>query len=96
MTGGGKTDATVKVWGQRQWGAEGASRVEGDEDGEGGASSGGERQTNGAPLILAAEDGRTLSKPGYSFDLEVLPDLKPGSSLFALAAARYNTVKIVL
>ena len=46
--------------------------------------------------ILAAEDGRTLSKPGYSFDLEVLPDLKPGSELFAVAAARYNTVKVVL
>ena len=39
---------------------------------------------------------QTLREPGYCFGLAILPDAKPGSQLFALACARYNTVKICL
>lgn len=93
-TGGGKTDAKVKVWQQSQW--DNNSVGESNEIVREAGGKEGTENDDGGVKILRPEDGRTLSKPGYSFDFAVLPDLKPGSELYAVAAARYNTVKIVL
>ncbi|KAL7537278.1 hypothetical protein ACHAXR_008672 [Thalassiosira sp. AJA248-18] len=38
---------------------------------------------------------KKMKQPGYVFDLKVLPDSK-GSNMYALAAARYNVIKIVI
>lgn len=46
---------------------------------------------------LQAEAAQDLSSAcGYVFALDILHDLKPGSSQFAIAAGRYNVVKILL
>jgi WD40 repeat protein len=45
---------------------------------------------------VQTESSKTLSDVGYIFGLAVLPDTKPGSEHFAVAAARYNVIKIVL
>lgn len=41
-------------------------------------------------------EAKKLKELGYVFDLKVLPDSEPDSNLFAIAGARYNTVKIVI
>ena len=79
-TGGGKHDATVKIWKPSQWG-------------EGGAPSAGSEE--GASLVLR-EAALSPKEPGYVFALAVLRDTKPGSRLFALAGGWYNRVKICL
>jgi WD40 repeat protein len=38
---------------------------------------------------------KKLKNPGYVFDLTVLPD-KNGSDVYAIAAARYNTINIII
>lgn len=40
-------------------------------------------------------EARVMKEPGYVFDLKVLPDSR-GSNAYAIAAARYNVVKIVI
>lgn len=40
-------------------------------------------------------EARVMKEPGYVFDLKVLPDAR-GSNAYAIAAARYNVVKIVI
>ena len=47
-------------------------------------------------VSILKEATRTLKEPGYVFGLTVLPDAATGSNLYALAGARYNTVKICL
>jgi WD40 repeat protein len=47
-------------------------------------------------VTIQTESAKTLSDVGYVFSLAVLPDAKAGSNRFAVAAARYNTVKIFL
>jgi hypothetical protein len=47
-------------------------------------------------ITVQTESAKTLSDVGYVFSLAVLPDAKAGSNRFAVAAARYNTVKIFL
>jgi WD40 repeat protein len=42
------------------------------------------------------ESRKTLTDVGYVFALTVLPDGKVGSNYYAIAAARYNTVKLVI
>jgi WD40 repeat protein len=71
-TGGGKMDATVRVW-----------------DGS---------QLSGSEERVLSESAATLDEVGYVFSLAVLPDSKPPGSQqhYALAAARYNVVKICL
>lgn len=90
-TGGGKIDATVQIWDPSRWqivmAADAADGV-GEEEIGGGAAS------TMLPLVLS--EASKLKEPGYVFALAVLPDTKPGSRLFALAAARYNVVKICL
>jgi hypothetical protein len=39
---------------------------------------------------------KTLSEVGYVFCLQALPDSKVGSDYYAVAAARYNTIKLVI
>jgi WD40 repeat protein len=46
--------------------------------------------------LIQNQSSQTLSDVGYVFGLIVLKDNKAGSSEFGVAAARYNTVKIVL
>eukprot|EP00931_Biecheleriopsis_adriatica_P108502 TRINITY_DN82831_c0_g1_i1.p1 TRINITY_DN82831_c0_g1~~TRINITY_DN82831_c0_g1_i1.p1 ORF type:complete len:614 (-),score=116.72 TRINITY_DN82831_c0_g1_i1:5-1846(-) len=75
-TGGGKHDASVRVWDPSLW-QQAANAAE-------------------AATTAVSQDAIKLKEPGYVFALEVLPDTKPGSQLFALAAARYNVVKICL
>mmetsp|Transcript_665 Transcript_665/g.1196 ORF Transcript_665/g.1196 Transcript_665/m.1196 type:complete len:619 (+) Transcript_665:38-1894(+) len=81
-TGGGKRDATVRVWESSQF----RSMTE---------TAGGESGAASATPVLS-EAAAKLKEPGYVFALTALPDAKPGSGLFALAAARYNVVKICL
>merc|ERR1711920_277547 len=66
-TGGGKQDATVRIWETSQW----------------------QNATTEASAAILSE-ASALKELGYVFALTVLLDAKPGSQLFALAAARYN------
>jgi WD40 repeat protein len=45
--------------------------------------------------IESFSESKKLKKPGYVFDLKVLPD-KNGSAVYAIAAARYNTINIII
>ena len=89
-TAGGKHDGTVRVWARSQWLDEA-----GGAPGGGGGGGGGDGGGITPPLVLR-EATQTLSEPGYIFGMAALPDAKPSSPLFALACARYNTVKICL
>jgi hypothetical protein len=40
-------------------------------------------------------ESKKLKNPGYVFDLKVLPD-NNGSTTYAIAAARYNTINIII
>ena len=52
---------------------------------------------NGADTQTWTEDdSRELEEVGYVFGLAVLPDTKPGSQHYALAAARYNVVRMCI
>lgn len=52
---------------------------------------------NGAKISTWTEaDSRELEEVGYVFGLAVLPDTKPGSQHYALAAARYNVVRMCI
>jgi WD40 repeat protein len=82
LTGGGKFDATLKMWERSQ-----LQYLEDDETNHAAPRAEAELTTNVAT---------TLPDVGYVFSLAVLPDEKPGSSHFAVAAARYNVVKILL
>ena len=72
LTGGGKLDATVKLWSRDQ--------LDRDED---------------VVETKLLTEARKLEKPGYVFDMRVLPDSR-GSGAYAIACARYNVVKIIL
>jgi WD40 repeat protein len=41
-------------------------------------------------------EAKAMQEPGYVFDLQVLRDSDPTSKVFAIAGARYNTIKIVI
>jgi len=49
---------------------------------------------NGPPLLRDASS--KLKDPGYCLALTVLPDADTGSLIYAVAAARYNAIKVVL
>ena len=53
-------------------------------------------QVAGGATALEPTARKILSDVGYVFSLTVLPDAKDGSSYYAVAAARYNSVKIVI
>lgn len=90
-TGGGKLDATVQIWEPLK--VHGIFRDGHDNDDEGVGESG---PGIAARLPVVLSNSRKLKEPGYVFALTVVPDSKHGSELFALAAARYNVVKICL
>lgn len=46
--------------------------------------------------LQSSQASQQISSVGYVFAMTTLPDQKNGSSRFAIAAARYNTVKIIL
>jgi hypothetical protein len=75
LTGGGKMDATIKLWGQTQLY---------------------ESTSGGAALLTDPTKSLPSAEIGYVFGLQVLSDTKADSKHFAVAAARYNVVKIVL
>ena len=79
LTGGGKMDATVRVWDAM---AISAALIQGEHANE-----------EDVPVLTEADK---LKEPGYVFDLKVLPDADPSSTLYAVAGARYNVVKIVI
>jgi hypothetical protein len=54
----------------------------------------GEEEQRDEPMIR--ESRKKLNDVGYVFALTVLPDAKVGSNYYAIAAARYNTVKLVI
>ena len=45
--------------------------------------------------IMISSESKQMKKPGYVFDLKVLPD-NNGSAVYAIAAARYNTINILI
>ena len=45
--------------------------------------------------VRVLTEAKVMSQPGYVFDLKVLPDSN-GSDIYAIAAARYNVIKIVI
>lgn len=107
LTGGGKKDATLKVWDRKLFDGEkvgvdqAAYPAAQEEDDDALLQQALELslQTDAAgdrsnPVVIT--EARVLKEPGYIFDACVLMDSKPGSSLFAIAGARYNVVKICL
>jgi hypothetical protein len=45
--------------------------------------------------MKVVSDATIMKEPGYVFDLKVLSDSN-GSSVYAIAAARYNVIKIII
>ena len=89
MTGGAKLDATLQLWKSSQLNrvSESLSSVQGEE---------GEEVQEEPSSFLQTKSFQTFTEVGYVFGLTVLHDHKVGSSGFAVAAARYNTIKIIL
>ena len=83
-TCGGKMDAKSKVWDKSLLG----DTSKGDGNNNVGMSE--------TSIHVLTESSATLDEVGYVFALTVLPDTKPGSKHYALAAARYNVVKICI
>jgi WD40 repeat protein len=54
------------------------------------------KENDGVVRVVHSKPAKMLEDVGYVFSLAVLPDQTPGSTYFAVAAARYNVVKIVL
>ena len=50
----------------------------------------------GGTAAVYAKSRKTLTEVGYVFALAVLPDAKEDSNYYAVAAGRYNTVKVVI
>ena len=85
MTGGGKLDASLQLWKNSQ-----ILPFDNDQDDD-------QTSRDTTASFIQTESAQDLSSVcGYVFALEFLPDLKEGSSEFAIAAGRYNTVKILL
>ena len=80
LTGGGKMDATLQLWSSDQ-----IKATTRRENGIGGETH-----------SIQPKASKELTHVGYVFALAVLSDTKQNSSYFALAAARYNTVKIIV
>merc|ERR1719321_1945319 len=89
FTGGGKLDATLQMWSRSQI----IGHTHHGRNGEETQDSIAEKEkTNVQSNAL-----KTLSGDlGYVFALTVLPDAKDGSNYYAVAAARYNTVRIII
>ncbi|KAL3944034.1 MAG: hypothetical protein SGBAC_001902 [Bacillariaceae sp.] len=86
LTGGGKLDATVQLWNASQLSENNNNAMDVDETAE---ST--KKESQQLPKCSQA-----ISSLGYVFALEVLPNRMEGWSQFAIAGARYNTLKIIL
>eukprot|EP00568_Trieres_chinensis_P006571 CAMPEP_0183291630 /NCGR_PEP_ID=MMETSP0160_2-20130417/980_1 /TAXON_ID=2839 ORGANISM="Odontella Sinensis, Strain Grunow 1884" /NCGR_SAMPLE_ID=MMETSP0160_2 /ASSEMBLY_ACC=CAM_ASM_000250 /LENGTH=632 /DNA_ID=CAMNT_0025452463 /DNA_START=15 /DNA_END=1914 /DNA_ORIENTATION=+ len=73
-TGGGKLDATVRIWGKEQVCA--SSSQHKNNEGEG--------KEENSKVPQAFSDSAVLEKMGFVFALKSIPDSKPMSKLFAL------------
>jgi WD40 repeat protein len=82
LTGGGKMDATLQLWTSASL-KNPATTMSAQEQEE-------------TQVLVQSKAEKTLGDVGYVFSLAVLPDAKPDSNHFAVAAARYNIVKLIL
>ena len=80
LTAGGKFDATTQLWC-----SDALWKVT--------KMSQGEDEDSEETVILSKP--KKLKNPGYVFDLKVLPD-RNCSNVYAIAAARYNTINIII
>ena len=94
VTGGGKMDARVLMWHALLW--QQPAAVAGEAEGATVGEAPGKAGADDNPVLLLTEASQALKEPGYVFRLAVLPDSTAGSNCYALAGARYNTVKICL
>ena len=78
------------MWDQIQWqdGQEGSGAE------QKGSEESGERVQKGDGVPIVHCESGQLKELGYVFALAVVRDTKPASQLFAVAGARYNSVKI--
>lgn len=83
LTAGGKMDATIRVWEPESLSRSFEETYE-------------ESSSTDTLIIPTLTEANKLNEPGHVFDLKVLPDADPCSLLYAIAAARYNVVKIVI
>jgi WD40 repeat protein len=83
LTGGGKMDATLQLWTSAYLKSPATSSTSTQEQEE-------------TQVLVQSKAEKTLGDVGYVFSLAVLPDAKADSNHFAVAAARYNTVKLIL
>lgn len=82
LTAGGKFDATTQLWCSDALSLLKATKT-----------SQGEDEDIEETVILSKP--KKLKYPGYVFDLKVLPD-RNGSNVYAIAAARYNTINVII
>jgi hypothetical protein len=82
LSGGGKMDATIRVW----EGSVISTALNGKADTE----------AKGESEVAVLTEANKLKELGYVFDLKVLPDSEAGSNLYAIAGARYNVIKILI
>ena len=59
------------------------------------AASNGDINDGAGEEVKIFQEARIMKQPGYVFDLQVLPDSN-GSGVYAISAARYNVIKIVI
>jgi len=90
VTAGGKNDATLRVWTSSAI----SSKLNADNDIATNEEEQIHQQEQQRPNELTAESSILFDKLGYVMGLVVISDSKPGSKLFALAAVRYNVVKL--
>lgn len=93
VTAGGKLDATLQVWGYREHVSAFTSDVKEDKEIQSETAA---MDVDDQELVQSQSKQSFHGDIGYVLGLEVLRDQKEGSEYFALAAARYNVVKLFL
>jgi hypothetical protein len=53
-------------------------------------------QVEGVDGVVHSQSRKKLTEVGYVFSLAVLLDTKKDSNYYAVAAGRYNTIKIII
>lgn len=100
VTGGGKMDATLQVWNASQLKQRHDDSVTQQQRQEGANDNVNDGTTTETAIMssVVTLSHKTLKdeKIGYVFALALLSDHKKDSNHFAIAAARYNQVKIIL
>lgn len=101
LTAGGKKDATCKLWNLNPFGTKVVENEEVEQEDAAflralALSKGEEKEQPLDPPELGSVPTHRKIEPGYIFDACVLPDQKSGSTCYAIACARYNTVCVSL